>query len=73
MERLTGRERFLLAISNQQPDRLPCQVHSWMRYYRNTYLGGVDQFVQKTAYHISADRIVRDSVGKVILGKHTQQ
>ena len=44
MEKLTGRERFLLAISNQQPDRLPCQVHAWMSYYLNTYLGGMDQF-----------------------------
>lgn len=41
---MTGRERFLTAIHNQKPDRLPCQVHSWMQYYLNTYLGGVDQY-----------------------------
>ena len=41
---MTGRERFLTALHNGKPDRLPCQVHSWMDYYRNTYLGGCDQF-----------------------------
>jgi len=41
---MTGRERFLTAISNKKPDRLPCQVHSWMEYYLNTYLGGMDQY-----------------------------
>ena len=41
---MTGRERFLIALSNEKPDRMPCQVHSWMTYYLNTYLNGVDQF-----------------------------
>ena len=41
---MTGRERFLTALHNGKPDRLPCQVHSWMDLYRNTYLGGCDQF-----------------------------
>lgn len=41
---MTGRERFLTALHNQKPDRLPCQVHSWMEYYLNRYLGGVDQY-----------------------------
>ena len=39
---MTGRERFLIAINNEKPDRLPCQVHSWMQYYLNTYLDGID-------------------------------
>jgi len=37
---MTGRERFLLAINNKKPDRLPCQVHNWMPYYLNRYLNG---------------------------------
>lgn len=41
---MTGRERFLIALSNGKPDRLPCQVHSWMEYYLKTYLGGIDQY-----------------------------
>lgn len=44
---MTGRERFLTAIANQRPDRLPVQVHSWMQYYLKRYLGGMDQY---TAY-----------------------
>lgn len=35
---------MLTAINNGKPDRLPGQVHSWMAYYLNTYLGGCDQF-----------------------------
>ena len=41
---MTGRERLLTAICNGKPDRMPCQVHTWMEYYLNTYLGGTDQF-----------------------------
>ncbi|GHU98298.1 hypothetical protein FACS1894211_01810 [Clostridia bacterium] len=41
---MTGKERFLTALSNQKPDRLPCQVHSWMEYYLKTYLKGMDQY-----------------------------
>lgn len=42
---MTGRERFLTAMDNKKPDRLPCQVHSWMKYYLDTYLGGRDQYL----------------------------
>lgn len=41
---MTGRERFLAAINNLKPDRMPCQVHSWMEYYLKTYLSGMDQY-----------------------------
>jgi len=41
---MTSRERLLTAISNEKPDHLPCQVHSWMPYYLKTYLDGRDQF-----------------------------
>src|SRR5690242_2517898 len=41
---MTGRERFLAAISNKKADRMPCQVHSWMAYYLKTYLNGMDQY-----------------------------
>ncbi len=41
---MKGRERFLTAINNQKPDRMPCQVHSWMQYYLDNYLNGVDQY-----------------------------
>jgi uroporphyrinogen decarboxylase len=41
---MTGRERYLTVLNNQKPDRMPCQVHSWMEYYLKTYLGGMDQY-----------------------------
>jgi len=33
---------MLTALANGRPDRLPCQVHSWMGYYLHHYLGGID-------------------------------
>ena len=41
---MTGRDRFLTALHNGKPDRLPFQVHSWMQYYLKTYLNGMDQY-----------------------------
>jgi len=53
---MTGRERFLTALSNGKPDRLPCQVHGWMPYYLEHYLGGMDQW---QAYeHFGMDPVV---------------
>lgn len=37
---MTPRELLLTAINNEKPERLPCQVHNWMQYYLDTYLGG---------------------------------
>ena len=33
---MNSRERLLTALNNGKPDRLPCQVHSWMGYYLET-------------------------------------
>ncbi len=41
---MDSRQRLLTAINNEKPDRLPCQVHSWMKYYLDHYLGGIDQW-----------------------------
>ncbi len=41
---MNSRERLLTALNNQKPDRLPCQVHSWMPYYLKNYLDGIDQW-----------------------------
>ena len=41
---MTSRERMLTALANGRPDRLPCQVHSWMPYYLKHYLNGMDQW-----------------------------
>jgi len=41
---MDSRERLLTALHNQAPDHLPAQVHGWMTYYLNTYLGGCDDW-----------------------------
>ena len=41
---MTSRERLLTAMDNRRPDRLPCQVHGWMPYYLDNYLGCIDQW-----------------------------
>jgi uroporphyrinogen decarboxylase len=41
---MTSRERMLTALANGRPDRLPCQVHGWMQYYLDRYLGGADWY-----------------------------
>ena len=35
---------MLTALANGRPDRLPCQVHGWMQYYLDRYLGGADWY-----------------------------
>ncbi len=39
---MASRERMLTALNNGRPDRLPCQIHGWMPYYLQNYLGGMD-------------------------------
>jgi len=41
---MDSRERLLTAIANEKPDHLPAQVHNWMQYYLDAYLGGCDAF-----------------------------
>jgi hypothetical protein len=41
---MTSRERMMIALENGRPDRLPCQVHGWMQYYLDHYLGGIDWY-----------------------------
>ena len=41
---MTSRERMMLALENERPDKLLCQVHGWMKNYLNHYLDGMDWF-----------------------------
>jgi hypothetical protein len=41
---MTSRERWLIALNNGRPDRLPAAVHSWMPHYLQHYLGGMDAY-----------------------------
>jgi uroporphyrinogen decarboxylase len=38
---VTSKERMLLALARERPDRLPVTVHQWQRYHLDTFLGGV--------------------------------
>jgi len=52
---------MLTALNNGRPDRLPCQVHGWMKHYLDTELGGMDwyqayaRFGMDYAIYISPD------------------
>lgn len=38
---MTSKERMLLALHRQKPDRLPASVHGWLPYHLDKYLGGI--------------------------------
>jgi len=61
---------MLTALSNDRPDRLPCQVHGWMNYYLKTYLGGCDwwaayeRFGMDYAIYVSPEYIYNTDPGQ---------
>jgi uroporphyrinogen-III decarboxylase len=38
---MTSKERMLMALNREKPDRLPVSVHQWQGYHLDTYLGGI--------------------------------
>jgi len=38
---MTSKERMLVALNNEKPDRLPVSIHQWQGYHLDTYLDGV--------------------------------
>ena len=40
---MTSKERMLLALSRETPDRLPVTVHQWQRYHLEKHMGGMDE------------------------------
>ena len=39
---MTSKERMMLALRREVPDRVPATVHQWQDYHLRTYLGGID-------------------------------
>ncbi len=39
---MTSKERMLLALARQTPDRVPATCHQWQEYHLNKYLDGLD-------------------------------
>jgi uroporphyrinogen-III decarboxylase len=38
---MTSKDRLMLALHREKPDRLPASVHQWQAYHLETYMGGV--------------------------------
>lgn len=38
---MTSKERMMLAVHRQKPDRLPVTVHQWQAYHLKTFMGGM--------------------------------
>lgn len=39
---MTSKERMLLALGREMPDRVPATAHQWLPYHLDKYLGGID-------------------------------
>jgi uroporphyrinogen decarboxylase len=37
---MTSKERMMLALQKEKPDRLPVSVHQWQQYHLDTFMGG---------------------------------
>ena len=38
---MNSKERIMLALNREKPDRLPATVHQWQGYHLDTYMGGI--------------------------------
>jgi uroporphyrinogen-III decarboxylase len=39
---MNSKERMMLALQKEKPDRLPVSVHQWQQYHLDKYMGGMD-------------------------------
>lgn len=38
---MTSKERMMIALNREVPDRLPVTIHQWQQYHLDTYMGGM--------------------------------
>ena len=38
---MNSKERMMLALNREKPDRLPATVHQWQGYHLDSYMGGM--------------------------------
>jgi hypothetical protein len=38
---MTPKERMMLALNREKPDRLPASIHQWQDFHLDTYMGGI--------------------------------
>ena len=43
---MTSKERMMLALNRQKPDRLPVTIHQWQGYHLEHYMDGMDAAIQ---------------------------
>lgn len=51
---MTSKQRMMLALQGEAPDRLPATVHQWQRYHLETYLDGIDALTAFRQYGLDA-------------------
>lgn len=51
---MTSKERMLLAISREKPDRLPVTIHQWQPYHLERYMNGLSDLEANKAVGLDA-------------------
>ena len=46
---MTSKDRLMLALRKETPDRLPVSVHQWQRFHLDTFLGGMSELEREAA------------------------
>jgi len=61
---MTPKERMLLAIDHQKPDRLPVTIHQWQQYHLEEYMDGIDALDAFTATGMDASIQYFEAMGQ---------
>ena len=61
---MTSKERMLLALNLEKPDRLPVTVHQWQQYHLDHYMGGVDDLTAFQMTGLDASIQYMESMGQ---------
>jgi len=51
---MTSKERMMLALHREKPDRLPASIHQWQTYHLETYMNGMSALEAFTAVGMDA-------------------
>lgn len=51
---MTSKERMMLAIHREKPDRLPVTIHQWQPYHLENYMGGMSDLEANKAVGLDA-------------------
>jgi len=51
---MTSKERMMLALNREKPDRLPATVHQWQKYHLDVFMNGMDDLAAHKAVGLDA-------------------